>query len=45
MPFALEVGPIAAASGALLLLGVIGATVAVVRIVRVDPLTALGENR
>lgn len=45
MPFALEVRPIAVATGALMVLGVIGAAVAVVRIVRVDPLTALGENR
>ena len=45
MPFALEAGPIAVATGTLLALGVIGAAVAVVRIVRVDPLTALGENR
>ncbi len=45
MPFALEAGPIAVATAALLVLGVIGAAVAVARIVRVDPLTALGENR
>lgn len=45
MPFALEAGPIAVATGSLLVLGLIGAAVAVVRIVRVDPLTALGENR
>lgn len=45
MPFALEVGPIAVATGSLLALGVLGAAFAVVRIVRVDPLTALGENR
>ena len=30
---------------ALLVLGVVGAAVAVVRIVRVDPLVALGDNR
>jgi putative ABC transport system permease protein len=45
MPFALEAGPIAVATASLLVLGVIGAAVAVARIVRVDPLTALGENR
>lgn len=45
MPFALEAGPIAVATGSLLVLGLIGAAVAVVRIIRVDPLTALGENR
>ncbi|MFJ9387600.1 ABC transporter permease [Nocardioides sp. NPDC101246] len=45
MPFALEAGPIAAATGSLLVLGVLGAAAAVVLIVRVDPLTALGENR
>lgn len=45
MPFALEAGPIAAPTALLLVLGVIGAAAAVVLIVRVDPLTALGENR
>lgn len=45
MPFALELGPIATATGSLLALGVLGAAAAVALIVRVDPLTALGENR
>ncbi|WP_460795529.1 ABC transporter permease [Nocardioides pacificus] len=45
MPFALESGPIATATFALLVLGMTGAAIAVVRIVRVDPLTALGANR
>ncbi|GAA3533205.1 ABC transporter permease [Nocardioides daeguensis] len=45
MPFALEAGPIAVATAFLVALGLVGATVAVVRIVRVDPLTALGGNR
>ena len=45
MPFALEVGPIIGASVLLLVLGVVGAAVAVLRITRVDPLTALGGNR
>ncbi|NLU84289.1 ABC transporter permease [Rhodococcus sp. HNM0569] len=45
MPFALEARPVV--DGALLLtaLGLIGAAVAIVRITRVDPLAALGENR
>ncbi len=45
MPFALEAGPIAVATTLLIVLGVLGAAVAVVRITRVDPLTALGGNR
>ncbi|WP_243842982.1 FtsX-like permease family protein [Mumia sp. ZJ430] len=45
MPFALEAGPIAAATALLIALGVVGAAVAVVRVTRVDPLTALGGNR
>lgn len=45
MPFALEAGPIAAATGLLLVLGVAGAGVAVLRITRVEPLAALGGNR
>ncbi|WP_028656367.1 ABC transporter permease [Nocardioides sp. J54] len=45
MPFALDAGPIAGATAALLILGVVGAVVSVLRIVRVNPLTALGENR
>ncbi|SDU85309.1 putative ABC transport system permease protein [Gordonia westfalica] len=45
MPFALETGAIAAAGGLLILFGMIGAAVAVLRITRVDPLTALGGNR
>ena len=45
MPFALETGPIAAATVLLLVLGVAGAGVAVLRITRIDPLAALGENR
>ncbi|NMM90507.1 ABC transporter permease [Rhodococcus sp. SRB_17] len=45
MPFALESGPIV--NGALLLavLGLIGAAIAIVRVTRINPLTALGENR
>lgn len=45
MPFALESGPIV--SGALLLavLGLLGAGAAIVRVTRVNPLSALGENR
>ncbi len=45
MPFALEVGPIASAAALLIALGVTGAGVAVLRITRVDPLTALGGSR
>lgn len=45
MPFALETAPVAVASTLLVALGMVGAVVAVVRITRVDPLTALGGNR
>ncbi len=45
MPFALETGPIAIASTLTVVLGLLGATIAVVRIVRVDPLSALGGQR
>lgn len=45
MPFALEAGPIVGATALLVVLGIVGAAVAVLRITRVDPLTALGGNR
>ena len=45
MPFSLDPRPIAAASAALVLLAMLGAVTAVLRITRVDPLTALGGNR
>ncbi len=45
MPFHLDPSPIAAASAALIALGMLGAATAVLRITRVDPLTALGGNR
>lgn len=45
MPFALDAGAIVVASLLLVLLGMIGATAAVLRITKVDPLTALGGNR
>lgn len=45
MPFALEAGPVLVATGLLVLLGMIGAAAAVGRVVRVDPLTALGAHR
>ena len=45
IPFALEVGPIVGATVLLLVLGIGGAGIAVLRITRVDPLTALGGNR
>ena len=45
MPFELEAGPIAVGAVLLLVLGLVGAAVATARIARVDPVTALGENR
>jgi putative ABC transport system permease protein len=45
MPFALEAGPILAASALMVALGMVGAALAVLRITRVDPLIALGGNR
>lgn len=45
MPFALEATPVAAATALLLVLGLVGAAFAVLRITRVDPLAALGDSR
>ncbi|SNV07459.1 ABC transporter permease [Rhodococcus rhodochrous] len=45
MPFVLETGPIVQGAVLLVVLGLVGAALAVARIVRVDPLAALGENR
>ena len=45
MPFDLETGPIAMASVLTIVLGIIGAGIAVLRISRVDPITALGGQR
>lgn len=45
MPFQLDGPPIAAATTALIVLGMVGAATAVLRITRVDPLTALGGSR
>ncbi|MDD9349637.1 ABC transporter permease, partial [Mumia sp.] len=45
MPFALEAGPVIGATVLLLVLGLAGAAVAVVRLTRIDPLTALGGSR
>lgn len=45
MPFALEARPIMSATLLLLALGLLGAALAVIRITRVDPLTALGGSR
>ena len=45
MPFALEAGSIAIATVLLVALGLAGATIAVLRIARVDPLFALGGAR
>lgn len=45
MPFALVAGPIVLAAVLLIVLGLVGAAVAIVRIAKVDPLTALGASR
>ena len=45
MPFALSAPSIVVAAVLLVVLGLLGAAAAVVRITRVDPLTALGGNR
>lgn len=45
MPFALEAGPIAIASALTILLGLVGAAVAVLRVTRIEPISALGGNR
>ena len=45
MPFDLEPAPIAIASALTIGLGLLGAAVAVIRIVRIDPLRALGGQR
>jgi putative ABC transport system permease protein len=45
MPFALESRPIISATLLLILLGLVGAAVAVIRITRIDPLAALGASR
>ena len=45
MPFVLGAGPIVLAAVLLVVLGLVGAAVAIVRITRVDPLTALGASR
>lgn len=45
MPFSLEARPIAVASALTVLLGLIGAAVAVLRVTRIEPVTALGGAR
>jgi putative ABC transport system permease protein len=45
MPFALEAQPIAVASALTILLGLVGAAVAVLRVTRIEPISALGGNR
>lgn len=45
MPFALEAPAIATASAATILLGLLGAAVAVLRVTRIEPITALGGAR
>lgn len=45
MPFALQAAPVAGGAALLLGLGLVGASIATVRIASIDPVTALGENR
>ena len=45
MPFHLQAGDVLVASALVVVLGMLGAVVAVLRITRVDPLSALGGNR
>lgn len=45
MPFSLEAGPIALASAITILLGLVGAAVAVLRVTRIEPISALGGAR
>lgn len=45
MPFSLEAGPITQGAILLIVLGLVGAGLAVLRITRINPLSALGENR
>lgn len=45
MPFALEAPAIAVASALTILLGLVGATIAVLRVTRIEPITALGGAR
>ena len=45
MPFALEAGPIIIASVTSMVLGLVGAAVAVLRITRIEPISALGGQR
>ena len=45
MPYVTELGPVATGAALLFVFGLIGAAVAVFRVTRTDPLTALGENR
>lgn len=45
MPFALETSSVITAAVLLIVLGLLGAGAAVLRIIRVDPLSALGEQR
>jgi putative ABC transport system permease protein len=44
-PFALEAGPVTGASFLLVVLGLLGAAAAAIRVARIDPLTALGGAR
>lgn len=45
MPFSLEAGPIALASTITISLGLVGAAIAVLRVTRIEPISALGGTR
>lgn len=45
MPFSLEARPIAIASALTILLGLVGAAIAVLRVTRIEPISALGGTR
>ena len=45
MPFSLEPAPIAVATALTILCGLLGAAISVLRVLRIEPVTALGGNR
>ncbi|MFW7415833.1 ABC transporter permease [Demequina sp. SO4-18] len=45
VPFSIEAGPVAGAALLMITLGLVGAALAVLRIARIEPATALGGNR
>ena len=45
MPFSLEPAPIAVATAVTIVCGLAGATISVLRVLRIEPVTALGGNR